>query len=146
MTFKAVISVIFKVLANMEVFYYKVYLECADRDRLYHVITTREPSPEFEPPACPGFKPPIYPGTEKEYDYDNYYPSEYERLCLEQYTLPWLCNLRYMGYRSYSATDELLEDTAIDFLKERNFVIFRILDTCEIIGSNPLVTVKSAKI
>nr|QBK85812.1 MAG: hypothetical protein LCMAC101_04070 [Marseillevirus LCMAC101] len=70
-----------------------------------------------------------------------------KRYSKEELENPVRCNLSFMGYRSYSATDDILEDTTTDFLKKWLFQDHEIeyLDECEIIGSNPLIAIKSAK-
>nr|QBK85811.1 MAG: hypothetical protein LCMAC101_04060 [Marseillevirus LCMAC101] len=105
----------------MEAFYYKVFLYCGYQSEVYYTITTCFPT-------NPGFKPPSCPCDEKEYDQED----------------PVSCNLHFMGYRSYSATDELLEDVTAKFLKKLNSERDNLYE-CEIIGSNPLTAVKPAK-
>ena len=108
----------------MEAFYYKVFLYCSYQSEVYHIITTLFPTNL-------GFKPPACPCDGKEYD--QWHQEN-----------PVICKLRFMGYRSYSATDELLEDTTRKFLKKLDSERGNIYE-CEIIGSNPLIAVKHAK-
>jgi len=119
----------------MEPFYHKVFFACDNSFQLYYTITT-----------CLSDKPPARPCPcdEVEKDHRYQYPERYSKEELENF-VP--CKLRFMGYRSYSATDDILEDTTAGYLAGWGIVLIdsKRLDGCEIIGNNPLIAIKSAK-
>ena len=112
--------------------YYKIYWYCEMHDDTFHTIMLHEEKITE-----------ISPGKIE-------YPEDLSKLCCEENTEPHSfgpCETSYIGCRSYSIEDELLEDYTKNFafhMRSGGYE-WKFLDQSNFIGKNPLISIKRAK-